>query len=336
MGKGVAIGASIFVIILVIGGGLLYYSYTQIQVTLTDVDYHSIDWATISWQMLLSLGLNALSGNWLGAAFDLIDGINLDLEFAMHNGGLLPVYIPNLSYDVLVNDVSVGRGYSNVDMTINPGQTKTITSLQNIQKNSLAPAVGRIVANDGVIVLKVEGTAHFKLWFLDIPVPFESTKSVSIKDEIRKKLSSEIERLKPKPVEKIASTVKSFVDRLDGNVRDLDLRLSGNYIVNDTFRIGPGGYYYVGFTSSCSFNLQGGFIVNAALGDDIYVYVVDDDDFKKFEADRDFSVYYQSGKVEYDTFDKNLSAGKYYIIMSNHHSLFSTKTVQLEAATSCR
>ena len=335
MGKGVAIGVSIFVIILILVG-LVYYSYTQLSVTLTDVDYHSIEWATFTWQILLSLGLNVLTQNWLGAAFDLIEGINLDLEFGLHNGGLLPVYIPNLSFDVLVNGVSVGKGYSNDSMTINPGQTREINVLQNIKKSSLAPAVGKIVANDGVIVLKVKGTAHFKLWFIDIPVPFESTKSVSIKDEIQKKLSSEIQRLKPKPVETVASSVKSFVDRLDGNVRDLDLRLSGKYLVDKTYRIEAGSYDGLSFERSCSFNLQGGFIANAALGDDIYVYVLDKEDFQKFADDQRFRSYYSSGKVEYDTFDFKLAPGEYYIIMSNHHSLFSTKTVQLEAATSCR
>ena len=40
----------------------------------------------------------------------------------------------------------VGKGHSNVDITINPGQTKQITSFQNIQKSSLSPAVYSIVA----------------------------------------------------------------------------------------------------------------------------------------------------------------------------------------------
>lgn len=336
MGKGAAIGVSIFVIILIIGGGVLYYSYTQIDVSLTDVNYHSIEWASISWQMLLSLGLNALTGNWLGAAFDLIQGINLDLEFALHNGGLLPVYIPELSYDLFVNDVSVGRGFSPVNLTINPGQTREISVMQNFQKSSLAPAVGRIIENDGVIVLKVSGTAHFKLWFLDIPIPFESTKSISIKDEIRKKLASEIARLKPKPMETVASTVQSFIDRLDGNVRDLDLRLSGNYIVNDTYRVGPGNYYYVWFEMNCVFDLQGGFIANAALGDDIYVYILDKNRFQNYEKGQSVSVFYNSGKVEYGTFDVTLNPDTYYIVMENKHSNFSTKTVQLEAAVDCR
>ena len=335
MGKAIVIGISIFVIIVAILAGL-YYSYTQIDVTLTDVNYISIEWAEFSWQVLINLGLNVLAGNWLDAAFDLIEAINLDLEFALYNGGLLPVYIPELTYDLFVNDVSVGKGFSPVNLTINPGETREISVMQNFQKSGLAPAVEKIVENDGVIILKVSGTAHFKLWFLDIPIPFESTKSISIKDEIRKKLDSEIQRLQPETVRTVESIIQSFVEGLDGNVQDLELKLSGDYLVDKSYRVGPGSYTFIGFEKDCSFNLQGGFIANAILGDDIYVYVVNEDNFQKYDSGQEFSSYYDSGKVEYDTFDTNLEAGKYYIIISNQHSLFSTKTVQLEAATSCR
>jgi len=336
MGKAIVIGISIFVIILAILAGLLYYSYTQIDVTLTDVNYISIEWAEFSWEVLINLGLNILAGNWLDAAFDLVEAINLDLEFTLYNGGLLPVYIPELTYDLFVNDVNVGKGFSPVNLTINPGQTREISVMQNFQKNSLAPTVKKIVASDGVMILKVSGTAHFKMWFLDIPIPFESTKSISIKDEIRKKLDSEIQRLQPETAETAESIVQSFVEGLDGNVQDLELRLSGDYLVDKTYRVGPGSYTFVGFEKDCSFNLQGGFIANAILGDDIYVYVVDEDNFQNYDDGQKFSSSYDSGKVEYDIFDLNLAPGKYYIIISNQYSLFSTKTVQLEAATSCR
>lgn len=334
MGKtGIAIG--IVLIILAIVGGLIAYSYSQIHVSLNDVSYHSIDWVSFSWPVLLNVGLNVLSGNWLGAAFDLIQGINLDLEFGLYNGGLLPVYIPDLSYDLFVNGVPVGTGHSKVNITINPGQTKEITVLQNFQKSSLAPAVGYIVSNDGVIDLKVKGTAHFKLFVLDIPIPFESSKSISIKDEIRNRLNNEIQKHKPAPVKTITSSVKSLVDRLDGNVTDLDLRLPGT-IIDSTYRVGSGAYRYVSFSSSCVVNVQGGFIANAALGDDIKVYLLNQNQFNGYQNGENVSTYYNSGKVEYGTFDVTLNPDEYYIVMSNNHSTFSTKTVQLEVAANCR
>ncbi len=122
MGKAkfVGIGIGVFFLMLVIMGGLLYYSYTQINVELDTVSFHSIDLVNITFSTLVNLGLQAISGDWLGAAINLVDGVNLNLFFGLTNNGLVPVYIPDLSYDLLVNDVNVGAGYTTVDATIYP------------------------------------------------------------------------------------------------------------------------------------------------------------------------------------------------------------------------
>ncbi len=80
------------------------------------------------------------------------------------------MYIPDLTYDIMINGVMVGGGHTNLDMTINPVETKEIVSFQNIQKNSLASAIHSIVSAEGVIDLKVKGTAYFKLLGFKIPI----------------------------------------------------------------------------------------------------------------------------------------------------------------------
>ncbi len=190
--KVIGIAVGIFLLIIAILGLLFYYSYTQIHVTLNDARLHSIDLAPFSWSTLLKLGLNALTGNWLGIAFDLVEGINLNLLFGVTNNGLLPVYIPDLSYDLSLNGVNVGKGYATIDATIYPGHTEEISALQNLKKSSFSPAINSIVSNDGVIELKISGTAFFKLFGQSIPVPFESTKQISIIDEIKSRLNNEI------------------------------------------------------------------------------------------------------------------------------------------------
>lgn len=131
MQKPLAAALALLVVVVVGIIGLVAYSYTQIHVSLNDVSLDSIEWAQFSWSTLLKLGLNVLTGNWLGAAFDLIQGVNLNLVFGMTNGGLLPVYIPDLTYDLYINGVSVGQGYSNVNLTINPGETRQVYAFQN-------------------------------------------------------------------------------------------------------------------------------------------------------------------------------------------------------------
>lgn len=185
---GICIG--IFFLIISIAVGLLYYSYTQINVELNTVSFHSIDWANMTFSTLINLGLDAITGNWLNAAIDLVDGINLNLFFGLSNNGFLPVYIPDLSYDLLVNGINMGEGYTTIDATIYPGDHKEIPIVQNFQKSGLSPAISSIISNDGIMEIKVKGTAYFEILGLDIPVPFESTEQISIKDEIENKINS--------------------------------------------------------------------------------------------------------------------------------------------------
>jgi LEA14-like dessication related protein len=184
------IGIGIFFLIIAIIGGLLYYSYTQINVELNAVSFHSIDWANMTFSTLMNLGLDAITGDWLGAAINLVDGISLNLFFGLTNNGFLPVYIPDLSYDLLVNGVNVGKGRTTIDATIYPRDSKEIPIVQNFQKNGLSPAISSIISNDGVMEIKVRGTAYFEILGLNIPVPFESTEQISIRDEIENKINS--------------------------------------------------------------------------------------------------------------------------------------------------
>ncbi|MDH3501867.1 MAG: LEA type 2 family protein [Nitrosopumilus sp.] len=181
-----ALGISIFFIILLIVVGLFVYSYTQLTIRLNDITFHSIDFEPLSWSTLMKLGLNTLSGNWFDVIFDLIREINLNFIFELSNNGLLPVYIPDLYYDLLINNVSVGNGYSKINTTLNPGQTKKIILFQNIQKNNLSPVVDSILLTQGEIDVTVKGTLYFKLLVFDISLPFESSKQISIYDEIKK------------------------------------------------------------------------------------------------------------------------------------------------------
>jgi len=346
LGKATAAAVIVFVIIgLVIG--LFYYSYTQIQISLNDVTFHSIEWTSFSWSTLLSLGLNALTGNWLGAAFDLIDGVNLNLIFGLSNYGILPVYIPDLSYDLLVNGVNVGNGYTRLDATIYPGETREIPAFQNFKKSSLSPAVSSIVSKGGVMEIKVKGTAYFQLLGLSIPIPFESSKQISIVDEIRVRLNSEIQKNQEQQriatAAAAAAALEESLNRAAQSIKEelfgtpsLNLQLSGETIVNSVYKISPGTYRSVYFTLPCTGIVQGGFMASAALGDNIIVYIFDENEYNKFDQGQSSLTYYNSEKVEYDTFELTLNPGKYYVTMSNTYSSFSTKTVALQVAGMCK
>jgi LEA14-like dessication related protein len=186
---------AIVFVILIIGVvfGLIAYSYSQIHVSLSGISSVGIELENLSFSTLIKLGLDILSGNWVAAALEVIAGINLDLVFGLSNNGLLPVYIPELSYDLSINGIPIGEGYGEINTTINPGETKEIHISQNFQKDSLSPAIESMINTEGVIDISVNGTAYFELLGQSIPVPFESSRTISIVDEIQNQLTQQIQ-----------------------------------------------------------------------------------------------------------------------------------------------
>ena len=180
----------VIVAIIAIALGLVAYSYTNIQADLNEISFTGLDWAPISENLLLKLAYNALTGNILGLVSSLITGVKVNLIFTLSNHGVFPVYIPDLSYDLSINDVKLGHGQSNVDTTINPGETKELPILQNFQINSLELVSNSILNTGGIMNLKVNGTAYFKFLGFSVPVPFQSTKQVSILEEVKKHINN--------------------------------------------------------------------------------------------------------------------------------------------------
>ena len=182
--KPAVIGILISIVVVAVFFSLVAYSYTQITVDIKGVTLDSIDWTSISVSTIIKIGLDVLRGDWIDSALALIEGINLNFIFQFSNKGILPVHIPDLSYDLSINDMYVGQGHSTINTTINPGETKEIPILQNFQRDSLTPTVKSIVDRNGIMDLHISGIAYFKLLILEVPIPFESTYQISIIDEV--------------------------------------------------------------------------------------------------------------------------------------------------------
>jgi LEA14-like dessication related protein len=191
LNKLVLVGILIAIVTVGIVFGLIFYSYTQIHVSFSEVSSIGIELEQLSFSTLVQLGIDLLSGNWLAAALDVIAGINFGLIFELTNNGLLPVYIPEISYELSINEIMIGKGNSEVGLTLNPGQVKEIPILQNFKKENLSPAIDSIIKTEGVVNIGVRGTAYFELLGQKIPIPFESTKQVSIIDEIQSQLNQQ-------------------------------------------------------------------------------------------------------------------------------------------------
>ena len=105
--------------------------------------------------------------------------------------------------------------------------------------------------------------------------------------------------------------------------------------IGDTdYKVGPGTYTPIQFTLSCTASVSGTFSSTAGLGNDIMVYVFDQNNLQKFTGNS-YTAYYQSGKVGTGSFNINLTPGTYYIVLSNLYSSFSTKNVHIQVSYTC-
>ena len=189
--KPVIIIPVVIVTIIAIVIGLVAYSYTQIQLSLENVSYQGLDFATPSGATLFKLAADFLTNNWIGFALTLVTGVKLGLAFGLSNHGFFPVYIPDVSYDILVNGIKMGQGQSHISSTINPGETRSFQdNVQDYQFNAMEPAITSIVDAGGMANFQVSGTAYFNFLGINVPVPFQSSKQINVVDEIKNHFSN--------------------------------------------------------------------------------------------------------------------------------------------------
>jgi hypothetical protein len=80
-------------------------------------------------------------------------------------------------------------------------------------------------------------------------------------------------------------------------------------------------------------HLRGNFIARGGMDDDIEAYVFSDEEFMNWRNGHSAESLYSSGKVTVGKFDIDLpsDSGTYYLLFDNTSSLFTQKTVQVNA-----
>ena len=184
---------SIILILMAVFYGIVFYSYSQVNVSLVDLSFVEIHLENLSLFDLVNLSLDVLSGNWESIILEVISEIDLGFIFELTNNGFFPVYVPDVYYDLSINEILIGHGYSTVNTIINPGESKKIDAFQNLQKSSLNPAIESIIKDKGIMDIRINGTAYFELFGTDIPVPFETSKQISLIDEVLNKINQQRE-----------------------------------------------------------------------------------------------------------------------------------------------
>lgn len=370
MAKPALIAVSVILGILGIGGGLFYYSYTQLDAELTDVSYNSITWKPFSWSTLVNVGLDSLTENWLDAALGLVETINLNLKFGVTNNGILPVYVPNITYDVSSNGVHIGSGQTQVHATIYPGDSREIPVYQKIETDSIGNAIKSIVNNHGDIHLYVKGNAYFQLFGLSIPVPFESFRTISIDEQIRSHLNTQIlnnQQQQRNSISQVSSSLgeslnkvtssltqtltnaaKSLTEQFFGSSssKKLDLDLPGIIQSDNIVELAIGRYAIQSFSLNCVGKVQGGYISSGTSGsDNIFLYILNHDEYAAYRDKYSNSNYlgnegtvttrYNNNFESSGIIDVTLNSGDYFFVFDTHYSSGSAKTIQIQASTVC-
>ncbi len=299
--------------------GTVGYSYSKLGGQVTGVSYGGINWAPLSPGLLLRIGADALVGIYVGAALNLINSIKFNIQIALINNGVLPVYIPDETHDLAINGLEVGGGSATVDTTLNAGQTITVPVEQDLATSRVTEIASSIVASGGNLDVQVNGQAHFSLIGIPISIPYHAERQISIYQELKNY------------VESLLTGQGSQQQNQNYNPNPAK---SGSTIVSGSYKVGPGQYRSFQFTLNSPTTVTGSFSATATLGNNIIVYIFDQTEYDQYQRGQPTNVLYNSGKVASGTVSVNLSAGIYYLVLDNTYSTISTKDVTVQLSTS--
>ena len=106
-------------------------------------------------------------------------------------------------------------------------------------------------------------------------------------------------------------------------------------IIDGALTVAAMGFTYYTFTvpaDATSVSVDGHFTATGGTGNDIEVYVLNDDDFVNFKNGHSAPTLYNSGKVTQDSISATIPAtGTYYLVFNNNFSLLTPKAVQATA-----
>lgn len=182
----------VFLILLILGGVVfaVYSSYKSLQFSITGVSIKNIElkpgWETIFY---------AITGNLLLAALSTVYAIDLDLAVRVSNPSFLPVIIPSFDYRLYGNNVYIGSGRYPERVMVEPSSSRTIHITQKITVSAMPSLLTSIINNQGMLDVKVDGEAHLSP--LPISIPFQSTRSINVYQEVRNKIESFLTGKKP-------------------------------------------------------------------------------------------------------------------------------------------
>ena len=151
--------SAIVLLIVLIVAGLVGYSYSQFRVYIQRVD-------SVSPSLKTDLGsiaegiTNLVTGNFTDSVTSVLDGISIATVVKVHNGGIIPVYLPGMKHVIFM-----GEGHEAAETTetnpatwLGPGETKLVNIDAFIPIEEIPEMALAAIVNGGVIDFTVEST----------------------------------------------------------------------------------------------------------------------------------------------------------------------------------
>lgn len=106
-------------------------------------------------------------------------------------------------------------------------------------------------------------------------------------------------------------------------------------IANTAITVGAGGFHYYKFVvpaTATQASVDGHFSATGGFGNDIQVFVANEDSFVNFQNGHPSDAYFNSGKVTENTINALLPGpGTYYLVCNNRFGLLAPKAVEIDA-----
>jgi hypothetical protein len=94
-----------------------------------------------------------------------------------------------------------------------------------------------------------------------------------------------------------------------------------------TYVVDPGAYMYVEWNFGEATTVSAKFRARGGSGNDIEVFIVDEEGFENWRNGHNAPTFYNSGRVTVGHFNLRLKPGKYFRVMNNRFSAVSNKVV---------
>jgi hypothetical protein len=113
------------------------------------------------------------------------------------------------------------------------------------------------------------------------------------------------------------------------SVFTLLLTISVEAQTEKSYVVDAGGYSWLEWNFDELTRVAAKFRARGGSGNDIEVFILDEDGFENWRNGHRVGTYYNSGRITVGRFDLNLRPGKYFLVMNNKFSAVSNKVVNL-------